>query len=40
MSLLLNQGFIDTFRKLYPDKTGAYTFWTYFHNARAKNVGW
>lgn len=40
MSLLLDQGFIDTFRKFYPEKTGAYTFWTYFHNARAKNVGW
>jgi len=40
MSLLLEQGFIDTFRTLNPEKTGAYTFWTYFHNARAKNVGW
>lgn len=40
MSLLLEQGFIDTFRTLNPEKTGAYTFWTYFHNSRAKNVGW
>ena len=40
MSLLLEQGFVDTFRTLNPEKTGAYTFWTYFHNSRAKNVGW
>lgn len=40
MTLLLKQGFIDTFRTLYPEKVGAYTFWTYFHNARARNVGW
>lgn len=40
MTLLLEQGFIDTFRNLYPEKTGAYTFWTYFQNARARNVGW
>jgi len=40
MTLLLEQGFVDTFRTLYPEKTGAYTFWTYFRNARAKNVGW
>lgn len=39
-STLLNEGFIDTFRHLYPDVTGAYTFWTYMMNARAKNVGW
>ncbi|XP_050520919.1 DNA-(apurinic or apyrimidinic site) endonuclease [Daktulosphaira vitifoliae] len=40
MSLLLDQGFIDTFRFINPDVEGAYTFWTYFNNARAKNVGW
>lgn len=40
MTLLLEQGFVDTFRTLYPEKTGAYTFWTYFSNARARNVGW
>lgn len=40
MTLLLEQGFIDTFRTLYPEKTGAYTYWTYFSNARARNVGW
>uniref|UniRef100_A0A182WHJ8 exodeoxyribonuclease III n=1 Tax=Anopheles minimus TaxID=112268 RepID=A0A182WHJ8_9DIPT len=40
MSNLLSLGFVDTFRKLYPDQTGAYTFWTYMGGARAKNVGW
>jgi len=37
---LLGEGFVDSFRRLYPDVTGAYTFWTYMMNARAKNVGW
>jgi len=39
-SALLDDGYIDTFRHLYPDLTDAYTFWTYMSNARAKNVGW
>ncbi|GIY32067.1 DNA-(apurinic or apyrimidinic site) endonuclease [Caerostris darwini] len=39
-STLLSEGFVDTFRHLYPDSKGAYTFWTYMMNARAKNVGW
>jgi AP endonuclease-1 len=39
-SELLKCGFIDSFRHLYPDVTGAYTYWTYMSNARAKNVGW
>jgi len=37
---LLGAGFTDTFRYLYPDKTDAYTWWSYMFNARAKNVGW
>lgn len=37
---LLDAGFIDTFRYLYPDKTGAYTWWSYMFNARANNAGW
>ena len=37
---LLGEGFIDSYRTLYPDKKCAYTFWTYMMNARAKNVGW
>lgn len=36
----LNAGFIDTFRHFYPDKEGAYTWWSYMFNARAKNIGW
>ncbi|XP_030043182.1 DNA repair nuclease/redox regulator APEX1 [Microcaecilia unicolor] len=37
---LLGEGFVDTFRHLYPDVPYAYTFWTYMMNARGKNVGW
>lgn len=37
---LLNSGFTDSFRKMYPDKEGAYTWWSYMFNARANNVGW
>ena len=40
MTKLLDSGFTDTFRKLYPDKENAYTWWSYMANARAKNVGW
>lgn len=36
----LDAGFIDSYRLFYPDKTGAYTWWTHFANARARNVGW
>lgn len=32
--------FVDTYRHFYPQEKGAYTFWTYMANARAKNVGW
>lgn len=37
---LLNSGFIDSFRYLYPDKTGAYSWWSYMFQARSKNAGW
>ncbi len=37
---LLNQGFIDTFRYFYPDKEGAYSWWSYMYNARKNNAGW
>lgn len=37
---LLQAGFVDTFRALYPEKTGAYTWWSYQFNARANNAGW
>jgi len=40
MTELLNSGFVDTFRHLYPDKTDAYSWWSYMGQARAKNVGW
>ncbi|KAJ0179534.1 hypothetical protein K1T71_005246 [Dendrolimus kikuchii] len=40
MTEFLGDGFVDTFRHLNPDKTGAYTFWTYMMNSRGKNVGW
>lgn len=37
---LLEAGFIDSFRYFYPDKTDAYSWWSYMGNAREKNVGW
>ena len=37
---LLDAGFTDTFRYLYPDVTGAYSWWSYMFNARANNAGW
>jgi exodeoxyribonuclease-3 len=40
MSELLDSGFVDTFRHLYPDTAGAYTWWSYMAQARAKNIGW
>ena len=40
MTTVLSSGFTDTFRFLYPDKTDAYSWWSYRMNARAKNVGW
>ena len=40
MSTLLASGFTDTFRACHPDLTGAYTWWSYQHNARNRNIGW
>ena len=40
MTELLGAGFIDTFRYFYPDKTGAYSWWSYRFNARQNNAGW
>ena len=37
---LLEAGFTDTFRYLYPDLTGAYSWWSYRFNARKNNAGW
>lgn len=40
MTELLQSGFVDSFRYLYPEKTGCYTWWSYMFNARANNAGW
>lgn len=40
MTALLQSGFTDTFRHLYPDRTDSYTWWSYMGQARTKNVGW
>lgn len=37
---LLDAGFTDTFRFLYPELEGAYSWWSYRGNARANNTGW
>lgn len=39
-SHLLDSGFTDSFRHLYPDKEGIYSWWSYRFNARANNAGW
>ena len=36
----LDCGFTDSFRHLYPDAAGAYSWWSYMFHAREKNVGW
>ena len=40
MSQFLAQGFIDSFRFFYPDKTEIYSWWSYMFQARKKNAGW
>lgn len=40
MTELLGAGFTDTFRLLYPDKVGVYSWWSYRFNARKNNAGW
>lgn len=37
---VLANGFVDSFRYLYPEAKDAYSWWSYMGNARAKNVGW
>ncbi|MBR4073965.1 MAG: exodeoxyribonuclease III [Firmicutes bacterium] len=37
---LLEAGFVDSYRYLYPDVTGVYTWWSYRFNARKNNAGW
>ncbi len=40
MTRLLDAGFVDTYRYLHPEEKGAYSWWSYRMNARARNVGW
>lgn len=40
MTELLEAGFIDTFRHLYPDRTDVYSWWSNMPGVRARNVGW
>ena len=40
MTDLLAAGFVDTFRSLHPDETGAYSWWSYRFHARENNAGW
>lgn len=40
MDNMIKAGLIDTYRAAHPDKEGAYTWWTNWANARARNVGW
>jgi exodeoxyribonuclease-3 len=37
---MISAGFVDTFRALYPDMTGAYSWWSNFFQSRARNIGW
>ena len=37
---LLEAGFTDSFRYLYPDQKDAYTWWSYMFKARERNIGW
>ena len=40
MTELLEVGFTDSFRHLYPDKKECYSWWSYMANSRARNIGW
>ena len=40
MTALLDSGFVDTFRRFYPDTEGVYSWWSYRFKAREKNAGW
>lgn len=40
MTKLLESGFIDTYRYLYPEEKDRYSWWSYMRNAREKNIGW
>ena len=40
MTTILTSGYVDSFRLLYPDLTGVYSWWSYRFNARKNNAGW
>jgi exodeoxyribonuclease-3 len=40
MSILLEAGFVDSFRHFYPDQTDSYTWWSYMSKVRERNIGW
>ena len=40
LTILLDNGFIDTYRHFNPDKEGIYSWWSYRFNARKNNSGW
>ncbi len=40
MTKLLNAGFVDAFRYFYPEKEGAYSWWSYMNKVRERNIGW
>lgn len=40
MTELLDAGFTDSFRHLYPEVTGVYSWWSYRFKARQNNAGW
>lgn len=40
MTRLLEAGFVDSFRHLYPDRTDAYTWWSFMPKVRERNIGW
>ena len=37
---IVAQGYVDTYRALYPEQEGAYSWWSYIGGARGRNVGW
>ncbi|MGM7680579.1 exodeoxyribonuclease III [Cytobacillus sp. Hm23] len=40
MTYLLDAGFVDSYRFLYPNKEGAYSWWSYMNKVRERNIGW
>lgn len=37
---ILELGFCDVYRKMNPNKSGAYTYWSFMRDARSRNIGW